>query len=117
MTPEQRIGAPGQSDPIQPDLLDKRILRPNELAPRRRRVLDKLQLVAGPGANVGLKARQSFMQVGRLEVVDHDQTVDVRVAVGVAASDGPEEPGAVEVGPCGQSFAQSPEAQNRPRGR
>gem|GEM_PF-2994792 len=72
-------------------------------------MFDKLHVVAGPGANVGLKARQSFMQVGRLEVVDHDQKVDIRVAVGVAASNGPEEPGAVEVGPCGEPFAQSPD--------
>ncbi len=109
LTPQQRSGATGQSNPVEPDLLDKWVLGSNERAPRRRRVLDKLQVVASPRVNVGLKARQSLMQVGRLDVVDHYQKVDVRVAVGIAASHGPKEPGTVEVGPRGEPFAQSPD--------
>jgi hypothetical protein len=57
LPPQQRDGVAGQSDPVQPDLLDKRVLRPNEFPPRRWCVLHELQVVACPGPNVGLEAR------------------------------------------------------------
>jgi len=43
-----------------------------------------------------------------LEVVDHDEKVDIGVAVGLAASHGPEEPGTVDIWPRRKPLAQSP---------
>jgi len=72
-------------------------------------VLDELQVVAGPRTNVSLKLRQTVVKVGRLEIFGDDQQVDIRVAAGVAASHGPEEPCTVQVGPRREPLAQPPD--------
>jgi hypothetical protein len=86
--PQQLGGVAGQIDPVQPDLLDERVLGSDELAPRWQRVLDELQVVTGPTANISLKARQSLIQIGCPEVVDDDQQVDVGLAVGITTRSG-----------------------------
>ena len=72
-------------------------------------MLDELQVVAGPGANVGVEPCQALVQLGRLEIVGHDQEVDVRVAVGVAPGHRAEEPGTRKVGPPRDPLTQSPD--------
>jgi hypothetical protein len=87
-------------------------------------VLDQLQIVARPRTNVGMKLGEALVQIGRSEVIGHDQQVDIGVAVGVPAGHRAEEPGAAQVGPRGQTLSQSPDqlasqtrqSQHRPGG-
>lgn len=69
VTPQQSGGVTGELDPVQPDLLDQQVLGSDELPSKCLRVPDELQVVAGPGSNVGLELGHAIVQPGRVKVL------------------------------------------------
>ena len=76
---QERGGVAGEGDAVEADLLDEWDLRPQEVSPGGRRVLDELEVVAGPGADLGLEFRKSLVEICRLQVGGDDEQIDVVV--------------------------------------
>ena len=70
-------------------------------------MFDKLQLVPCPGADVRVELSEAFVKIAGPEIVGHNQQVNVGVAIGISACDGPKEPCAQHVWPRREPLAQS----------